>query len=42
MNVDLLISFPSESMRMWPVSTRVNSPANDDEHLLDEINLSVA
>jgi putative SOS response-associated peptidase YedK len=39
---DLLISFPSESMRMWPVSTRVNSPANDDEHLLDEINLSVA
>jgi hypothetical protein len=29
-------------MRMWPVSTRVNSPANDVAHLLDEIKLSVA
>jgi hypothetical protein len=22
---------------MWPISTRVNSPLNDDERLLDEI-----
>jgi len=33
---DLLWTFPSEPMRMWPISTRVNSPMNDDEHLLDE------
>jgi putative SOS response-associated peptidase YedK len=31
--------FPSELLRMWPISTRVNSPINDDEHLLDEIEL---
>jgi hypothetical protein len=24
---------------MWPISTRVNSPMNDDEHLPDEIDL---
>jgi len=39
---DLLISFPSEPMRMWPVSTRVNKPENDDEHLLDEVKLATA
>ena len=27
---DLLITYPSELMTMWPISTRVNSPANDD------------
>jgi putative SOS response-associated peptidase YedK len=32
--------FPSEPLRMWPISTRVNSTLNDDEHLLDEIDLS--
>ena len=36
---DLLRTFPSEPMRMWPISTRVNSPMNDDEALLDEIEL---
>jgi hypothetical protein len=24
-------------MRMWPVSTRVNSPKNDDPSLLDRV-----
>jgi hypothetical protein len=24
---------------MWSISTRVNSPINDDEHLLDQIDL---
>jgi hypothetical protein len=24
---------------MWPIFTRVTSPMNDDEHLLDEIDL---
>jgi hypothetical protein len=26
---------------MWPISTPVNSPMNDDEGLLDEIELPV-
>lgn len=34
---DVLRSFPSKLLRMWSISTRVNSPNNDDEHLLDEI-----
>jgi len=32
---DLLISYPSESMTTWPISTRVNSPDNDEPSLLD-------
>lgn len=32
---DLLIAYPSEPMTMWPISTRVNSPDNDDPSLLD-------
>lgn len=31
---DLLRTYPAEPMTMWPVSTRVNSPKNDDEDLL--------
>jgi putative SOS response-associated peptidase YedK len=27
--------FPSEAMRMWPISTRVNKPENDDPSILD-------
>ena len=34
---DLLISFPAEPMRMWPISKRVNTPKNDDPSLLDEV-----
>ena len=34
---DLLISYPSEPMTMWPISTRVNKPENDDATLLDRI-----
>jgi putative SOS response-associated peptidase YedK len=37
---NVLRQFPSELLRMWPISTRVNSPNNDDEHLLDEIELN--
>jgi hypothetical protein len=29
---DLLITYPSEPMSMWPISTRVNKPENDDPH----------
>ncbi|MGO8841749.1 MAG: hypothetical protein ACLQF1_11625, partial [Methyloceanibacter sp.] len=34
---DLLIIYPSEPMTMWPISTRVNTPANDDPSLLDQV-----
>jgi putative SOS response-associated peptidase YedK len=36
---DALRPFPSELLRMWPISTRVNSPLNDDQDLLDEVEL---
>ena len=39
---DLLQPFPSELMAIWPISTRVNSPSNDDEQLLEEIELAKA
>lgn len=29
-----LLPFPAERMECWPVSTRVNSPTEDDSHLL--------
>ena len=32
---DLLAPFPADHMAMWPVSTRVNSPDNDDAGLLE-------
>lgn len=35
---DLLVPYPSEPMTMWPISTRVNKPDNDDPTLLDPIN----
>ena len=34
---DLLMPFPPELMTMWPISTRVNSPANDDPSILERI-----
>jgi putative SOS response-associated peptidase YedK len=34
---DLLHSYPTELMRTWPISTRVNKPENDDPSLLDSI-----
>jgi putative SOS response-associated peptidase YedK len=32
---DLLITYPSEPITIWPISTRVNAPENDDASLLD-------
>jgi putative SOS response-associated peptidase YedK len=32
---DLLITYPSEPLTMWPISTRVNKPENDDPTLLE-------
>jgi putative SOS response-associated peptidase YedK len=34
---DLLVTYPSEPMTMWPISTRVNKPENDDASLLDRV-----
>ena len=31
---DLFTPYPPEPMTMWPVSTRVNTPKNDDADLL--------
>ena len=31
---DLLVQYPSELMRIWPISTRVNKVTNDDADLL--------
>ena len=32
---DLLVPFPAELMMMWPISTRVNKPENDDPEVLE-------
>ena len=37
---DLMKPFPSEPMRMWPISTRVNKPENDDPSIVDTIELA--
>jgi putative SOS response-associated peptidase YedK len=34
---DLLVPFPAEQMMMWPISTRVNKPDNDDPSILDPL-----
>ena len=34
---DLLVPFPSELMMMWPISTRVNKPDNDDPSILEPL-----
>jgi putative SOS response-associated peptidase YedK len=34
---DLLITYPSEPMTMWPISIRVNKPENDDPAVLDRV-----
>src|SRR5262245_54727416 len=39
---DLLITYPSEPMTMWPISTRVNKPENDDATLLDRTERSAS
>ncbi len=39
---DLMRPFPTEPMRMWPISTRVNKPENDEASILDPITTLVA
>jgi hypothetical protein len=33
------LAYPSELMRMWPISTRVNKPENDDPAILEPIEI---
>ena len=37
---DLMRPFPAELMRMWPISTRVNKPENDDPSILEPIEVA--
>jgi putative SOS response-associated peptidase YedK len=37
---DLMRPFPAEPMRMWPISTRVNKPENDDASIVEPIELT--
>ena len=39
---DLMRPFPAAPMRMWPISTRVNKPENDDPSIVEPIELSAA
>jgi putative SOS response-associated peptidase YedK len=39
---DLMRRFPAEPMRIWPISTRVNKPENDDPSIVEPIKLSTA
>ena len=34
---DLLVPYPSEPRAMWPISTRVNKPENDDASILERV-----
>src|SRR5262245_64789441 len=36
---DLMRPFPAHLMRMWPISTRVNKPENDDPSIIEPIEL---
>jgi hypothetical protein len=38
----LMRLFPAEPMRMWPISTRVKKPENDDPSIVEPIELSAA
>jgi putative SOS response-associated peptidase YedK len=33
----LMRPFPAEPLRIWPISTRVNKPENDDPSILDPV-----
>jgi putative SOS response-associated peptidase YedK len=39
---DLMRPYPAEPMRMWPISTRVNKPENDDPSIVEPIEASAA
>jgi putative SOS response-associated peptidase YedK len=37
---DLLRPFPADLMCIWPISTRVNKPENDDPSIIEPLELS--
>jgi hypothetical protein len=37
---DLMRPFPAEPMRMWPISTRINKPENDDPSIVEPVELA--
>jgi len=39
---DLMRPFPTEPMRMWPTSTRVNKPENDDPSIVEPIAIATS
>ena len=39
---DLMQPFPAETMRIWPVSTRVNKPENDGPSVIEPVELIVS
>ncbi|HWY86730.1 MAG TPA: hypothetical protein VNX28_08395 [Gemmataceae bacterium] len=38
----LMRPFPAEPMQMWPISTRVNKPENDDPAIVEPIELTTS
>jgi putative SOS response-associated peptidase YedK len=39
---DLMRPFSAEPMRIWPISTRINKPENDDPSIIEPVELSAA
>ena len=39
---ELMRPFPASPMRIWPISTRVNKPENDDPSIVEPIELATA
>jgi putative SOS response-associated peptidase YedK len=37
---DLMLPSPADQMRMWPISTRVNKPENDDRLIVEPIEVA--
>jgi putative SOS response-associated peptidase YedK len=37
---DLMRPFPASLMRMWPISTRVNKPENDNPSIVEPVELT--
>jgi putative SOS response-associated peptidase YedK len=37
---DLMQPFPANLMQIWPISTRVNKPENDDPSIIEPIKLA--
>ncbi len=39
---DPMVPLPAQQMRMWPISTRVNKPENDDPSIVEPVRLSAS